>query len=97
MDERIRIELACCEQSLLAEINEKVFTRDDVALTYAMTLCSSERDSVDWGKVNKAIIDRWSFSALNYIKEKAWKMAEGKIPMSGNKRTAKLLADAGVN
>ena len=31
-------------------------------------------DDTDYAKVNKAIIDRWSFSALHYIKEKAWKM-----------------------
>lgn len=79
------IELVDCENSLLREIGDKAFTRDDVALTYAMTLRSSERDSVNWGKVNGAISDRWSRSAVLYIKEKAWKMADGKIPMQGSK------------
>jgi len=36
-------------------------------------------DQTDWKAVNEAIIQRWSKSGLNYIKERAWKIAEGKI------------------
>jgi len=50
--------------------------RDIVAIAYAFALVSSEE--VDWPKVNKAIIERWSVSALEYIKTKAWKMIEEK-------------------
>jgi len=32
----------------------------------------------NWGKVNQAILDRWSPAALTYIKDKAWKFAEGR-------------------
>jgi hypothetical protein len=65
-------ELACCERMLLQEIADKRMKRKDVAKTYAMSLRSSERDTIDWKKVNEAIIERWSMSALTFIKEQAW-------------------------
>jgi hypothetical protein len=65
-------ELADCEAHLLREIADPAMKRKDVAQSYALAMKSSERDSVDWGKVNRAIIARWSQSALNWIKEQAW-------------------------
>lgn len=55
---------------------EPGLTRADVATTYGLTLVSSERASVDWGKVNRAIIARWSRSGLEWIKKAAHKQAE---------------------
>lgn len=75
----LRLELADCENTLLREIGTreaKGLTRDAVALTYAMALRSSERPAIDWGKVNRAIIARWSPAALKYIKERAWRLNE---------------------
>jgi hypothetical protein len=65
-----------CERHLLDEIADKRMTRDDVAMSYAMSLASDERDRIDWRKVNEAIMDRWSLAALKYIKTKAWRMVE---------------------
>ena len=65
-------ELAACESMLLSEIADPRMKRNDVAQTYALTLRSSERSQVDWGKINRAIIARWSLSALTWIKTKAW-------------------------
>ena len=42
-----------------------------MALTYAFAI--RQADEVDFGTVNRLIMDRWSLSALKYIKEKAWK------------------------
>lgn len=72
--EGVRIEMADCEATLLAEIADPAFTRKDVAKTYALALRSSERERglIDWSKVNRAIIARWSPSALQWIKQKAW-------------------------
>jgi len=67
-----RIELACCESVLLHEIADKRMRRRDVAKTYALALRSSEVETLDWAKVNTAIIDRWSLHALKWIKEQAW-------------------------
>lgn len=67
-----RIELADCERTLLEEIARPEMTRRDVAKTYALALRSSERNRVDWKKVNRAIIDRWSPSGLDWIKQQAW-------------------------
>ena len=69
---RLTMELAGCEAMLLREIADKRMKRNDVAQTYALALRSSERDRIDWRKVNEAIIARWSFSALTWIKERAW-------------------------
>jgi hypothetical protein len=67
----MRAELVGCEATLLAEIAEPQAKRLDIAKTYALALRSSERELIDWGKVNRAIIARWSTGALLWIKERA--------------------------
>ncbi len=52
-------------------------TRDDVAKTYSYIIQTQPERHWDISKINKAIMARWSKSALIYIKEKAWKMASG--------------------
>jgi len=74
--EGVRIEMTFCEETILLEIAEKKATRDDIALSYAFCLNSSENPS--FAKINRAIIDRWSRAALRYIKRKAWKLVEEK-------------------
>jgi hypothetical protein len=64
-------ELMDCENTMLTEIGMKEMKRKDIAQTYSLALRSSERDRIDWGKVNRAIIDRWSLAALKWIKEQA--------------------------
>jgi len=66
------IELADCERLLLEEIGRPELKRADIAQTYALTLKSSERERVNWAKVNLAIITRWSKSGLHWIKQQAW-------------------------
>ena len=66
----MKIELICCTRVLLDEIANKAVKRRDIAKTYALALRSSEE--TDWPKVNRAIIDRWSVSGLEYIKNLAW-------------------------
>jgi hypothetical protein len=68
----LRAELAACEATLLGEIADPKSRRDDVARTYALALRSGERGRIDWGKVNRAIAARWSASALDWIKGRAW-------------------------
>ncbi len=70
--EGLRMEMADCEATMLREIAEPSCKRKDVAKSYALTLRSSERPSVNWKKVNAAIIARWSLSALAWIKRQAW-------------------------
>ncbi len=57
-------ELEGTTQTLLDEIAEPKAIRSD--------------EMTDWGVVNKAIMERWSRSALIYIKTLAWKILEGK-------------------
>ena len=74
MDESLAdftVEMVNCEETLLAEIAEPVCKRRDVAQTYRLAMESSERDRIDWKRVNEAIIARWSRSALEYIKQQA--------------------------
>jgi len=65
------IELANCTNTLLNTIAMSKAKQKDIAIIYAMALCSSE--SVDWKKVNNAIITRWSRSGLERIKKLAWR------------------------
>jgi hypothetical protein len=74
MSETFRIELANCEQQLLEEIANPQMKREDVAQTYGLTLMSSECERVDFAKVNAAISQRWSRSALKWIKDRAWNL-----------------------
>ena len=73
----MRIEMVCCEDTLLDELAGSC-TRRMIALTYAFALSSSERDTIDWRRVNRAIIIRWSPNALEWIKREAWKLVEEK-------------------
>ncbi len=71
MSGEVRIALCDPERVLLEEIADKRMKREDVALTYALAIASGE--TIDWPKVNRAIMDRWSASAMRWIKEFAWK------------------------
>lgn len=76
----VYVEMIDVPGKILEEIADKRMKRNDVALTYAFglrTLGSSE--TINWGPINQAIIERWSMAALRYIKERAWKIAAGKI------------------
>jgi hypothetical protein len=63
------MELACCESVILNEIAQGC-NQKQIAQTYALAMRSSW--PTDWAKVNKAIIERWSFAGLNRIKNMAW-------------------------
>jgi hypothetical protein len=73
-DSAVRIELADPEGDLLREIADPEMKRNDVRLTYRLALRSQDR--VDWGKVNRAIIERWSERTLSHIKAWAWEGRE---------------------
>ena len=66
----MKMELCCCEKTLLDEISAPKMTKKVVAMTYRLALESTE--DVDWAKVNRTIIDRWSMRALQDIKNWAW-------------------------
>ena len=66
------LELALCEKTLLDEIAMPQIRRRDVAQTYRLAMQSSECEQIDWAKVNRAIMDRWSRSGLEWIKKQAW-------------------------
>lgn len=69
MTERLTVELTNTTNVLLQEIASPEMKRKDVAMTYALAMRSSCK--TDWSKVNHAIIDRWSRSALEWIKKQA--------------------------
>lgn len=68
------------ETKILTAIADKKNHRKEIAGIYAhliqLDLSSKpvSRHHFDWGKINHAIIDRWSHAALIYIKERAWKI-----------------------
>jgi hypothetical protein len=55
---------------LIALSRHDAITRDDMAIAYGRSLSDP---NVDWPAVNRAIVQRWSLSALKYIKREAWK------------------------
>jgi hypothetical protein len=75
---KLKINLINCEETLLHEIGTTALKQADVAVTYAMAICSTESESVDWARVNKAIMMRWSKGGLDRIKKMAWKKVHAK-------------------
>lgn len=67
----VRFELMDCENVLLREIACKQSHQRDIAQTYRLAMESSEAKSMNWGNVNRAIMERWSKSGLIRIKEMA--------------------------
>jgi hypothetical protein len=51
-------------------------SRDEIAFEYARLLRHNGTEWKTWPTLNLAIIDRWSQSGLEYIKRKAWKLAQ---------------------
>jgi hypothetical protein len=80
--DRVIVELVDPQGTIMREIADPKMTRDDVATTYAFCIRQTgtgwSRNGIDYAAINKAIMDRWSLSALKYIKEKAWRIAEGR-------------------
>lgn len=72
----MRVDMVNPQAVLLGEIADPRMKRNDVAATYAFAI--RQRDEVDFAVVNRAIVDRWSLSALTYIKERAWRLVEGR-------------------
>ena len=65
----VKIELMNCENCILEVIADKDFKRNDVAVTYAFCITSSENPN--FGRINRAIRQRWSQSGLDYVKRRA--------------------------
>ncbi len=68
----MKLTLCQCEDTILREIAMPEMKRKDVAQTYRLVLESPESRTVNWGNINKAIIERWSLSGLIWIKKQAW-------------------------
>ncbi|HEX2879870.1 MAG TPA: hypothetical protein VHO25_10100 [Polyangiaceae bacterium] len=57
-------------QWIMNEIEDRVYTRADVAKTYAILI---QKGHTEFLEINRAIIARWSPSALGWIKERAYR------------------------
>ena len=79
MSDGTRIVLADPEGFLLGEIADPAMKRLDVAKTYRLILASGDQGRVNWRTVNTAIVGRWSVSALEWIKDWAWKNSDAEI------------------
>lgn len=75
-DKSLIVEMCNPQKVILEEIGMKETTRDDIALTYAFAI--RQKREVGFGIINRAIIERWSRSALEYIKKRAWFIVQGK-------------------
>jgi hypothetical protein len=80
MTDGITINLVCCTQVILNEIEQGI-TQKGISLTYAMTIKSEAQkaDVPDWRAINDAIIEKWNMRALGRIKKRAWDIISGKV------------------
>ena len=62
--------MANCENTIMQEIENKQCGRLDIAKLYWLALRCN--DDIDWRRINSAILERWSYSALEWIKRQAW-------------------------
>ena len=79
----VSMELADPQGQLFAEIRDPAFKVKDVTLTYAMALCSSYAPDLDWPRINRAIVYRWSVRTLDKIKRDAWRLVKEKEASNG--------------
>jgi len=63
------LNLMCADMVIENEI-KRGCTQKQIAQTYALALRSEEE--VDWKQINTLIIERWSISGLERIKQMAW-------------------------
>lgn len=70
------------QERLLREIGDERLARDDIVFTYAQAIRLAAYPTpppIDWSLVHLAINLRWSTSAVEYVKDRAWKMARGEL------------------
>jgi hypothetical protein len=60
-----------------AECADEQFSRENVALTYALAMRGDD-STTDWSRANKAIADRWGMRGLEDVKEQAWALIEAR-------------------
>lgn len=74
-----QINLVCCTQVILNEIAQGI-SQKSVALSYAMAIKSEAQgaDEPDWPAINQAVIARWSRAGLIRVKNRAWRILEGR-------------------
>ena len=81
MSEKFKVELMYPEETTIDIIKAPESKREDIVVPYAFCIkqscCVGSKQDINFKKINKAIIEKWSINALNYIKEKAWKLVEG--------------------
>lgn len=58
-------------ESILAEIADKRLKQKDIAQSYLLCMISEPETKVDWPRINRAILSRWSISGLKNIKKLA--------------------------
>ena len=69
-----------CTRILVEEIEELRLSQNDVAITFAAAMRSEAAgaDKPDWGKVGQAALKRWGPAGWKKVKDRGWKIFEGK-------------------
>lgn len=71
MADKFTVSMVDCEATLLREIADPQMTKRDVSQSYLLAMKSTESTQINWGNVNRAIMERWSKTALIWIKQNA--------------------------
>lgn len=67
----MQMQMVCCEDTIMREIADEAITRRDVAQSYRLAMESDERASINWARINSAIIKRWGMLDFIAIKKAA--------------------------
>jgi hypothetical protein len=69
-----------CTDILLWEIEEGV-SQKDVAVTFAAAMRTEKAglEEVDWGLVGQAALERWGPAGWKRVKDRGWRIYEGRI------------------
>jgi len=71
MNRQLPMPLDACEKCISHMLKDKKTTIAEIAFPYSMTIIAHE-DFGDIKSINRAIINRWSMTALEKIKKQAW-------------------------
>ncbi len=80
MSDGWRINMIGCTDTIIEELTWEHSTRKSVGLSYALAMKSEAQgaDTPDWKTINAAIRERWGLRGLERVKQRAWRLCEGK-------------------
>jgi len=70
------------DEAIISAVEDKEYTKEDVGQLYSYGVEHEQTDGIDhhdWGRINSAIISKWSRSGLHSIKQIAWRVYSERV------------------